>query len=124
VLDLGAVGHAAELVAPALVLAGEVSLHHQLAVAHHDDGVDVGLGPAGDEGVELTELGGIEPDLGLRGKGPAVLERHRRAADLGLFRRGGNAERNERQQKHERLCHPGLAYVVRCRRQARVSVRS
>ena len=122
VLDVGAVLHAAERVAPALVRAAEVALHRELAFAHHDDGMDVGLRPLGDERVERAELGGIETDLGLRGEGPAVIERNRRAAVFVSSAAGGNAERKERQQKHERLCHPGLAYVVRCRRQARVSV--
>ena len=62
------------------------------------------LGPLGDEGVELAELGGVEADLGWRGDGPAVVERHRARRRLSAFlRRRGERERQQRQQKHESL---------------------
>jgi hypothetical protein len=122
VLALGAIGYAAELVAPTLVLAAEIALHRELAVAHHHDGVDVGVGPLGDEGIELAQPGGIEPDLGLRGEGPTVVERDWSAADFRLFGEHQNRRSDERQQSHEQSYHPDLAYVVRGGGQGHVSV--
>ena len=108
-LDVGRVLHGAERVAPALVGAAEVALHRELALVHHDDGMDVGLRPLRDERVERAEPGRVEAEVGLRGGGPAVSQRRRRTADLGIVRRGGDAEGHERKQEHERLCHPDLA---------------
>ncbi len=122
VLRLGAVGDAAELVAPALVLAREVALHDKLAVAHHHDGMDVGLGPLCDESVELAELRRIETDFRLTGDAPAIVQNDGRAADFRVLSRRRQRERQQRQQQHERLCHPGLAYVVQEGGQAHASV--
>src|SRR5262249_36741408 len=70
----------------------------------------------------FAELGGIEPDLGRLGETPTVVQRDRRTADLRLLGSGGDGEREQRREKHERLCHPDLAYVVGVGRQGRVSV--
>ena len=84
--------------------------------------MDVGVGPLGNEGIELAEPGGVESHLGLGGQGPAIVQRHGRAADLGIFGRRGKTEGDQRQYKHERLCHRDLTYVVRAGGQGHVSV--
>ena len=96
-LHLGPVLHDADRLAPAFVGAAVVALHHQLAVAYHDDAMDVGLQPAADEGIEAAQRRGIEADLGRRCDGPAVVQGCGFAAILGG---GWKAERDQREQKH------------------------
>ena len=70
----GVVDDATERLAPALVLAGEVMLVDQTAVAGDDDGVQVGLGPTLEAWSDRTDQRRVEPLRRGRGDRPAVVK--------------------------------------------------